>query len=179
MALITRVSRLFRADLHAVLDRIEEPETLLRQAIREMEDELAHDERRVKLLNHEHRQLVSRDADVTRSLSEMEGELDVCFKSDKDDLARALIKRKLEVQRSLESLSRKRETLQDTLTGLTSRLDENRAQLDSMRQKADLLMEDDDAPSHPDDRWSCPDNSVRDEDVEVAFLREKQKRSRS
>ena len=38
MALMTRVARLFRADLHAVLDRIEEPEVLLRQALREMED---------------------------------------------------------------------------------------------------------------------------------------------
>ena len=41
MTLITRLSRLFRADFHAVLDRIEEPETLLRQAIREMEEEIA------------------------------------------------------------------------------------------------------------------------------------------
>ena len=43
MALITRVSRLFQADLHAVLDRIEEPEVLLKQAVREMEEELARD----------------------------------------------------------------------------------------------------------------------------------------
>ena len=40
MALITRISRLFQADFHAVLDRIEEPEQLLKQAIREMEDSL-------------------------------------------------------------------------------------------------------------------------------------------
>ena len=40
MALISRVSRLFTADVHAVLDRIEEPEVLLKQAIREMEDEV-------------------------------------------------------------------------------------------------------------------------------------------
>ena len=46
MALITRVSRLFQADFHAVLDRIEEPEVLLRQAVREMEEELARDEQR-------------------------------------------------------------------------------------------------------------------------------------
>ena len=38
MALITRFSRLFRADLHAVLDRIEEPDVILRQAVREMEE---------------------------------------------------------------------------------------------------------------------------------------------
>ena len=44
MALITRVARLFRADLHAVLDRIEEPDVLLKQAVREMEEELASEE---------------------------------------------------------------------------------------------------------------------------------------
>ena len=44
MALITRISRLFQADLHAVLDRIEEPDLLLRQAVREMQDDLARDE---------------------------------------------------------------------------------------------------------------------------------------
>ena len=47
MALITRVSRLFQADFHAVLDRIEEPDLLLRQAVREMEEELARDEQRI------------------------------------------------------------------------------------------------------------------------------------
>jgi phage shock protein A len=36
MALITRVSRLFRADVNAVLDRIEEPASLLRQAVLDM-----------------------------------------------------------------------------------------------------------------------------------------------
>jgi phage shock protein A len=45
MALITRLSRLFQADMHAVLDKIEEPELLLRQAIREMEEFIATDER--------------------------------------------------------------------------------------------------------------------------------------
>ena len=52
MALITRVGRLFRADLHAVLDRVEEPEVLLRQAIREMEEELAEDRQRLRLERH-------------------------------------------------------------------------------------------------------------------------------
>jgi len=49
MALINRLSRLFRADFHAVLDQIEEPEALLKQAIRDMEDDLANTEQRIKL----------------------------------------------------------------------------------------------------------------------------------
>ena len=178
MALITRVSRLFRADLNAVLDRIEEPDVLLRQAVREMEEALAGDERRLKVLKHEQMQLLSREAEIEQSLAEIEEELDVCFESQKDDLARALIKRKLEAQRFCKALTRRREALGQTLTGLKTRLDENRASLEAMRQKAELLAEEE-AAGRPEESWATPESSVRDEDVEVAFLREKQKRGRS
>jgi len=178
MALITRISRLFQADLHAVLDRIEEPEQLLRQAVREMEDDLARDEQGMKVLDHELGQLISRETDIGHSLDEIEAELDVCFASGKDDLARTLIKRKLEALRFQKFLSRKREVQERTLSGLRTRLQENRARLDSMRQKAELLAEETVADSFVDN-WSSPDIVVRDEDVEVAFLREKQKRNQS
>ena len=49
MALVNRISRLFRADFHAVLDQIEEPDLLLRQAIREMQDDMAQDEQQMIL----------------------------------------------------------------------------------------------------------------------------------
>jgi phage shock protein A len=178
MALITRVSRLFRADLHAVLDRIEEPDVLLRQAVREMEEELARDEQRIKTQTHEHGQLVSRHRDIMQSLEGIEAELDICFESGKDDLARALIRRKLEAEQFTRFLARKREAIETALTGLEERVDENRARLDSMRQKAELLAADN-APGHSDDSWTTPDTSVGNEDVEVAFLRERQKRGLS
>ena len=40
MAIVNRIRRLFRADVHAVLDIIEEPEAILKQAIREMQEAL-------------------------------------------------------------------------------------------------------------------------------------------
>jgi phage shock protein A len=178
MALITRVSRLFQADFHAVLDRIEEPEVLLRQAVREMEEELARDEQRSKILHHEQGQLIARETDLAHSLHEIEEELDVCFESGNDDLARACIKRKLEVQRFCKGLSRKRLALQETLESLNTGLRENRARLESMRQKAELLAEES-TRARPTDNWTIPDITVHDEDVEVAFLREKQQRRRS
>lgn len=178
MALVTRVSRLFRADLHAVLDRVEEPEVVLRQAIREMEEELTGDEHRVKLITHEQEQLITRASDIEHSLGDIEEELDVCFASEKDDLARVLVKRRLEAERLQKHISRKHDALQQTLTGLETRLKENRTRLDSMRQKAELLSEDK-TPDYAEDAWGVPDISVQDEDVEVAFLREKQRRVRS
>ncbi|MEN8206031.1 MAG: PspA/IM30 family protein [Pseudomonadota bacterium] len=178
MALITRVSRLFQADFNAVLDRIEEPDVLLRQAVREMEEALARDEQRSKVLKHEQGQLSARETDLEQSLNEIEEELDVCFDTGNDDLARTSIKRKLEAQRYCKGLSRKRLTLQETLDDLNTRLRENRARLESMRQKAELLAGES-TRARPADNWTIPDITVRDEDVEVAFLREKQQRSRS
>ena len=175
MALITRVSRLFQADFHAVLDRIEEPELLLRQAVREMEEELARDEQRSKALTQERRQLASREAELKQSLQEIEAELDTCFAAGNDELARNCVRRKLETQRFGRHLSRKREAIGETLTELDSRLKENRAHLESMRQKAELLAGDA-ARTQPADDWRSTDISVRDEDVEVAFLREQQHR---
>lgn len=176
MALVTRVSRMFRADLHAVLDRLEEPDVLLRQAVREMEEELGRDQQRIKVMGHELEQLIARNSDLERSLDDIEEELDLCFESDKHDLARVLIKRKLEAERFAKHLCRKRQVLEESVARLNTRIEENRAQLESTRQKAELLSEDS-PPDQPEESWASPTVSVRDQDVEVAFLREKQKRS--
>ena len=175
MALITRMSRLFRADVNAVLDRIEEPAVLLHQAVREMEEELARDEQRARLLEHEQQQSDARLADVERALHELAEQLDTCFDSGKDELARTLIRRRLEAEQRRRLLSSRRDALAETRAGLRRRLDDNRRRLDAMRQKAELLA--DDEADRREDRWTGPDVNVRDEDVEVAFLREKQRRA--
>lgn len=176
MTLMTRIARLFRADLHAVLDRIEEPDALLRQAIREMEEDLVRDEQRLQSLRREQAQLAAREDESRRSLAALEEELDLCFAAGKDDLARALIKRQLETGRAAKSMAKKREALEAGQADLTSRIEENRTRLDQIRQKAEILAEgilDHPAEAHR----SCSDTAIRDEDVEVAFLREKRKRS--
>ena len=58
MAIIQRLSRLFLADFHSVLDHIEEPESLLKQALREMEEELEQSEKRIKCIEATLRQIV-------------------------------------------------------------------------------------------------------------------------
>ena len=91
MALVNRISRLFTADFHAVLDRIEEPEQLLKQAIRDMEDELVAAEQRIRVCSHEQDGIVIRKTELSEKLREIEGELDLCFGSKKHSLARSLM----------------------------------------------------------------------------------------
>jgi phage shock protein A len=179
MALITRFARLFRADVHAILDRIEEPDTLLRQSVREMEEQISQDQRRLTLMEHEQQQLATRQSDLEHSLSHIEEQLDVCFAANNGDLARAQIKRKLEALHLHKLVSRNRATLERSLLQHKTRLEENRVRCQAMRQKAELLAEQtlcaDGAPT----RSEGIDYSVGRDEVEIAFLREQQKRTKS
>jgi phage shock protein A len=177
MALITRVSRLFQADFHAVLDRIEEPGAILRQAVREMEEELARDEQRSTMLQQEQKQILTRESGIEQSLQDIEEELGACFAAGNDDLARASIRRRLEARRLARNLSRKRGEIGEMLDALRTRIRENRSRLESMRQKAELL-DGESTRARTAENWNTPEVTVSDEEVEVALLREKQHRGR-
>lgn len=176
MALVSRLTRLFQSDFHAVLDRIEEPDALLRQAVRDMEDALARDEQRVKHLHADRTQMTSRLDELQVSFTRLDEELDVCFAADEDDLAKGVIKRQLETQKLGAILERKKSTIEEELGDLEARTAENRGRLESMRQKAEMLAE-----SEPvDGRFDpAPDVTVHADEVDVAYLREKQKRRAS
>ena len=180
MALINRLSRLLRADLHAVLDRVEEPEVLLRQAVREMDTALAEDRRRAKLLEHEQGQLARREHEAGEALSRIATELDLCFEAGQEDLARRLVKRRLELERAREQLQRRHAAQDEVLSQLRQSIEENQARLDAMREKAELLAEED-ATRAPDHAGVAGfgETAISSEDVEIAFLGEKRRRSQS
>jgi len=177
MALITRISRLFHTDMNAVLDQIEEPALLLKQAIRDMQETLDHDERQIKLNKHTLKQLSNKETELTQSIDEVEEQLTVCFKSNKDDLARSLIKRKLEIKQNIKTISGKYSVLKETLEQCKSRFEEQQSQLESMRQKAEIFTQED--SSFAATSWDNSASTIQDTDVEIAFLQEKQKWSAS
>ena len=184
MALINRISRLVKADFHAVLDQIEEPEQLLKQAIRDMEDDLAETEQRINLCAHDQEALQVRKSELEAAIAEIDGQLDLCFESDKEDLAKNLIRKRLEAERLLKRLNTKFDANEKYLEEQRASLDENLATLDSLRQKADLFAQR--APSHGDGgsefddiAWMARELNVGDDEVEIAFLREKSSRGAS
>jgi phage shock protein A len=176
MALIARISRLFQADMHAVLDKIEEPELLLRQSIREMEESNATAERQIQCWNYEVQQLTGKQNLQVENLTDLEDKLSLCFKSKKDDLARSLIKRKLEAQQTKHLLAEKLAALKEKIIRLTKQLTEHQAQLAGMKQKAEAFL--DENRGNPSN-WENLSAAIREEDVEVAFLYEQQKWSES
>ncbi len=178
MALITRLTRLFQADFHAVLDSIEEPDIQLKQAIREMEFELQQEQQALALLQHESEQLTNLIIDLENKLGNFDEELDICFSAKKDDLARDLIRRKLEAETTRTDASKQSGLINTSIEKCQKRLVEHQQQLDNMKQKLGFLVTEKQA-SVSTYRAVPTDINLRNEDIEIAFLREKQLRAKS
>lgn len=173
MALITRLSRLFSADVHAVLDRIEEPAIVLKQAIRDMHTAVAAAEQRIQALEARQQQIQDGRASAEHRLHDTSEELDVCLDAGNDQLARAVIQRKLELERQLAAASAEATRLAQAVDQQRGALERQRAELDTLRRRAESF--------DPGAAPCCPPQSppITPAEVEVALLREKQRRARA
>lgn len=180
MALINRLTRLFKADLHTVIDQLEEPVMLLKQAVREMEETLQEEQQRLKEVQNRLEQMDRRYKKIGRTITTTDEELDICFEAESETLARQLIKRKLEAQQQQKNLTIQQENLQQRIKQHQQEIDEQQPKLDEMRQKLESLSTG--QPQQSRDPFSITDGTtiiISDADIEVALLREKQQRSRS
>ena len=188
MALINRLNRLFRADLHAVLDRIEEPEALLRESVREMAAAIEADQRGLQQLTQRESELGRQQQQLNDSLEKLAQELDVCFVAEQDQLARGLIKRRLQTQQRLDELNQGQQQAQLQVSEFTERLQHNRSRLEAIEQKLALVVSSESmsrtAQTHQIDQQDShvfrrfDSATVIDEAaVEVAYLAEQQRRA--
>lgn len=184
MTLITRVTRLFKADFHRVLDHIEEPEALLMHAIREMQESLDSAVLNLDSSLQRDQEQTSQISDLEQSIDELNGQLDLCFESNKEDLARSLVRRKLEANALKKQIAAQQQSLKQSIAQQQETLAENQLSLEHLRQKADVLTV---RRNNTEDAQGSIDSiltraggvSVDDTDVDVAFLREKQSRGAS
>lgn len=173
MTLIARLSRLMQADLHALLDRIEEPEALLKQAVRDMEEAVELDRRKLQALELEQSLLEERQATQHGQLPRLSEELELCFSAGKQDLAKQLIRKRLETEQAINALGKKLAGLESERSRLQASLTEHSGRLEAVRQRVELV---ECRGSH----WGTDQEpaTVSERDVEVAWLKELQSRDR-
>lgn len=182
MALITRLSRLLRADMHALLDRLEEPDIVLAQALREMEDAIAADEQALASLQQQRTRLAEHRDALARRDAEDAKQLDVCLDAEQDDLARELLRRKLQRERLQAQLTDRCRELDQRIDAQADRLAERRHRLEQLRAEAVALVGIGRESGVPEPNgWADLETNgiapVRDADVAIALLAAKRGRS--
>jgi phage shock protein A len=179
MTLITRLGRLFRADMHAVLDGLEEPTMLLRQAVRDMEDVLAGEQAARDELVAEIQRLAMALDDGRGRVAALDEELSLCLAANKDDLARDLVRRKLETTRHEAQLTERQQALREAQRRIEARLIEHRQRLANLRAQAALHQRTNVVNDADDGAGWAGATPISDAEIEVALLRERQRRAQS
>lgn len=178
MTILTRLTRLFRADLHALLDRVEEPDLLLRQSLREMDDAHAEATRRLQIERGRRAAIGRRQQQVEAMLAGVPAELALCFEAGNEALARVLLRRRLEGERLLAHLQRQCGVLDAAIDEQQAAVVRQREQLDRLREQAELQTPDGAADDPGDDCAGAGFGfGVSDADVELALLRERRRAS--
>ena len=178
MALINRMTRLFRADFNAVLDRMEEPEALLKDAIREMESSIESDTQQLASLQIEIEENNTRIQMTDKNSLKIQHEIELCFENDNETLARKMVRKQLESNKLNEILKQHQQQLDSDIQNIESRIVKNNETLSVITQKFDLLKA---GKSSTKNTHIHPDNNlfIDDDEVEIAFIKQKQQRTHS
>jgi phage shock protein A len=136
MGVITRIVRIFKADIHGVMDQLEDKELLLKQHLRDMEAALVQKEARLrqmksvrKQMGHEHQKYVS-------DIQKLEQDLRVAIKKDKDDIARMLIKKLKPLSGLRDDLQNQMDALDQEIDGFKDSISRQRMQYDQLRHRS-------------------------------------------
>ena len=105
MSIATRFVRLWKADLHGVMESIEDKGLLLKQCLREMQDELESKEAALNTLVKKKEKAKQEHETLQQENSKVEKDLEAAVSMGKDDISRFLIKKRLLLCRHLQELA--------------------------------------------------------------------------
>jgi len=175
MSIMTRFVRLFKADMHGVMDQIEDRHLILSQSLREMEESLDQKSRRLKRMSAA---LSEGRAESERTEAEMrmlDADLDAAIRKDRDDIARFLIRKRKGLKSHAESIGRHLRTLDAESRDLAETLERQRQEYEQIRLKAADL-----SRTRPDAAWEgaatapAAGTGLSEEEIELELLRRKE-----
>lgn len=179
MKISQRFSKLLQADVHGLLDQLEEPELALKQAVREMEEHVSQDQAEVQRMVRHETQLKRRLNETRTHLDSNNKELELCLGSNREDLALNFVRRKLESQKLITAIERRLQEMAESLKEKNQKLAQRVEQLEAVRRKVEIFMEEsriNDVLTNPEAGSNPSQLHVSDEEVTVALMREKQMR---
>ena len=178
MGIFTRIARLCKSDLHGVMDQLEDKHLLLKQYLREMEDDLKQKKARLTLMGQTARDMERDLQERQQSIGRLEADLNLAVTRDKDDIARMLIRKRrtleagcIRLQHRLDRLAEEQGALQEKVERQTLQYEQLKVNATAFEQQAEQQRTDgsdvfDDAPL----QWATPS----DEEIELELLQRKE-----
>ncbi len=178
MGILSRAIRLCKADLHGVMDQMENRELLFKQHLREMQTAIAGRQARIDQLEDTGKALQRDLRGYTRQISRLEEDLDQAIAKDKDAIARMLIRKLHPMRQSAQAMERRSIALTDELALERDHCAAQIQAYEEVRQRVAAARKD---LHHPESRLSMPPgldgtghNDPTDEEIEWELFQRKE-----
>lgn len=136
MGVMNRIVKMFKADIHAVMDRLQDDGLLLKQYLREMQAALDQKEMHLKQMQALLREAIVEHEKYQRESEKLEQNLRVAIQKNRDDIARLLIKKRKSVITHRDAHQRHISHLDQDIIALKDSIQRQRLQYDSLKHRS-------------------------------------------
>ncbi|MEM7412608.1 MAG: PspA/IM30 family protein [Myxococcota bacterium] len=172
MKLFDRLTTLLRADVHGVLEQLEEDSLLAKQHLRDAEVELDRKRAQLDAWERERRQLAEHAERCEAEVERLDSDVEIALEGDKEELARFSLKKLLPERRASEQARRRIEEIDTEHARLVETVVEQERRLEALRGEVLRRLRDPQTPLTPPARADAAD-----EEVELELLRRRSARS--
>jgi phage shock protein A len=135
MAIIARIVKIFKADIHGVMDQLEDRRLLLKQHLRDMEEVLHHKEAKLRKMTADHNQRQKNLVGYRQQWEALDHDLTVALRKNKDDIARMLIRKMKPLENMCEELTRQLEALNEEMIQFKNHLQQQRLRYEQLKYR--------------------------------------------
>ncbi len=167
MRVFERMGRLVRADAHGLMDQLEERSLVLRQHLREAENEVERKQVALEAMDEQRRALADQGQRLEARVAELDGDVELALAGEDPDLARYAVRRLIPQKAALKELFARAAELDARRSRLAERLEAQRAQLAELRPRVRAAL----AKRDLGPVVECRGELVSDEEVELELLR--------
>jgi len=177
MGIMTRFTRIFKADIHGVMDQIENKELVLKQCLREMETSLNKKQAELQQLKTAAQQMHNDICQLEREKEKSELDLQTAIEKEKEDIARLLIRKRLKADQHMEAAEHTVQSLKKKIRMLTENIEAQKHQYAEMQLRTESWIQKTEnqqwekSTAHfiHENAWQ----SISDEEVELELLKRK------
>jgi len=178
MAILSRIFRLFKADIHGIMDQFEDQELLLKQHLRDMEGSLVQKETKLKQMCFTRDQARHDYEKGINESSSLEKDLEVAIRKDRDDIACMLIKKLKPLAHIQAERCSHIDRLNHEIEQFKEDVELQRLQYEQLRQQAAIFFHRTEK-QNGDHRWPAVQagfgvHDLSDEEIELELLQRKE-----
>ena len=140
MSIFSRLSDIINSNISALLDKAENPEKMIRMVIQEMEETLVEVRSGTAKVIAEKKTLSRRAEQLRKQATDWESKAELALTKGREDLAKAALLEKANIQASIEITENDLAKLDETLDKLSSEIEQLQAKLNDARARQKTLV---------------------------------------